>query len=160
MTEGCPSAPDQRRRYCDLTHTAARAFMAMQHVAARTERLLGAALRGHGLSMGQFAALVVVGENAGLTQQDLAERLGLGKANVSQVLDRLETAGLVQRVPSARAYALHPTAAGLDLLEATVPALEQRIDDQFAALSPGEQEQLHALLLRLVEASPAELPHS
>jgi DNA-binding MarR family transcriptional regulator len=47
----------------------------------------------------------------GRTQPELADRLGLTRANVSQVLDRLEAAGPVRRVPDARAYAL-PLADG------------------------------------------------
>lgn len=125
------------------------AFWAMQHVAARTERALGAALRERDLSLGQFAALITVAENQGLTQQELAARLGLGKANVSQVLDRLEAAGFVQRCPAARAYALHATEAGEHLLAQVVPVLDSLLDQEFSALSGDEQLQLQQLLGRL-----------
>jgi MarR family transcriptional regulator, organic hydroperoxide resistance regulator len=138
------------QRICRPSHPAVRAWLGWQHQAARTERLLGAALRRHGLNHGQLAVLLTIGTAEGLTQQDLADRLGLTEANVSQVLDRLEAAGLVRRVPEARAYALHLTDESRLLLAAAVPEQEALIVAQFAELTPDEQEQLRRLIERLV----------
>ena len=151
-----PTAPAARNvhRLCRPSHPAVLAWLGWQHFAARTERLLGAALRRHGLNHGQLAVLLSIGAAEGLTQQDLADRLGLTKANVSQVLDRLQAAGLVRRVPAARAYALHLTDESRALLAAAVPEQEALIAEQFAGLTPDEQEQLRRLVERLAPASP------
>jgi DNA-binding MarR family transcriptional regulator len=139
----------ESRPNCQPTHPAVVAWLGLERLAARTERLLGAALRRHGLNHGQLALLIIIGGAEGLTQQDLADRVGLTKANVSQLLDRLEAARLVRRVPVGRAYALHLTEQSWDLLAKVIPEQEQLIVAQFANLSPQEQEQFQALVSRL-----------
>jgi MarR family transcriptional regulator, organic hydroperoxide resistance regulator len=125
------------------------AWVDLQRFLARSERLLGAALRRHGLNRGQLAVLLTVGADEGLTQQELADRLALTKANVSQLLDRMEATGLVQRVPEARAYALHLTEESRELLGAVVPEQERLIIDEFSDLSRDEQQQFRLLVGRL-----------
>ena len=140
------------RDVCRPTHPAVVAWLGLQRLAARTERLLGAALRRHGLNHAQLALLLSIGAAEGLTQQELADRLGLTKANVSQLLDRLEAAGLVRRTPAARAYALHLTDESRELLGAVVPEQEALIVAQFADLTPEQQQQFRRLVERLAPA--------
>jgi DNA-binding MarR family transcriptional regulator len=137
------------RPMCHPTNPAVVAWLALERLAARTERLLGASLRRHGLNHAQLALLLIIGAQEGLTQQDLAERVGLTKANVSQLLDRLQDAGLVRRVPTGRAYALHLTDASRSLLALVIPEQEALIAAQFANLSSSEQEQFQGLVARL-----------
>ena len=136
-----------------LGHPAATAWIGMVRVVQRTEQLLAARLRCHRLNPGQLDILVRAGAAEGLTQQELAERLCHSKANVSQLLDKLETAGLVRRVPEGRAYAIYLTDLGREVLGAAVPALENVIAEQFAALTPAEQGELIRLMDKL-EADP------
>lgn len=126
-----------------------RIWHALERLMAQTDRLLGAQLREHGLTRAQLSFLLQIGAREGLTQQELAAELGLTKANVSQILDRLEGAGLVVRVPSARAYALHLTDASRSLLGAVMPEQVRLINGQFAGLSPAEQGQLQELIGRM-----------
>jgi DNA-binding MarR family transcriptional regulator len=137
------------QRLCQPSHPAVVAWLGWQRLAARTERLLDGALRRHGLNRGQLALLLTIGAAEGLTQQELADRLNLTKANVSQLLDRLEAAGLVRRVPKARAYALHLTDQSRTLMAIVVPEQERLIAAQFATLSAEEQEHLRELVSRL-----------
>ncbi len=150
-TEREPSTSTTRdlRSICHPTHAAVVAWLGLGRLVARTERLLGAALRSHGLNCGQFAVLLTIGAAEGLTQQELADRLSLTKANVSQLLDRLQAAELVRRVPVERAYALHLTDASRELLDTMVPEQEQLIIAQFADLSPEEQVEFRDLIDRL-----------
>jgi DNA-binding MarR family transcriptional regulator len=134
---------------CRPSHPAVAAWVHLRSVAARTERRLDAALRRHGLNRAQFAALLHIGAGEGRTQQDLADGLGLTKANMSQLLFRLEAAGLVKRVPASRAYALHLTDDSRILLAAVIPEQEAIVAALFADLSPAEQEQFRALVERL-----------
>jgi DNA-binding MarR family transcriptional regulator len=124
--------------------------MDMQRISARIERVLTSALKEVGLSHSQFSMLLTIGSDEGLTQQELAARLSLTKANVSQLLDRLEAAGYVERVPEARAYSLRLTNTSRVLLQETIPAHQQLIAAEFAELSDSEQMVLQGLVGRLV----------
>jgi DNA-binding MarR family transcriptional regulator len=113
----------------------------------------GAELRQNGLNHGQFALLLGIGAAEGLTQQELAYRLSLTKANVSQMLDKLEAAELVRRVPDARAYAHHLTERSRQLLGIVIPAQEQVIIEQFSGLSSEEQPEFRRLQRIAIELS-------
>ena len=71
----------------------------------RLESRLGAAvsdrLREIGLSVPQCDVLTTLTEEEGVSQQALAKRLYVTKGNISGLLDRLESAGLVERRSTA-----------------------------------------------------------
>lgn len=142
------------RRACLPSHPAVIAWVRLQHLSARTERRLDAALRRHGLNRAQLAALLRIGAAEGLSQQDLADGLGLTKANVSQLLFRLEASGLVRREPIARAYALYLSDESRGLLAEVVPEQNAIIAAVFANLSAAEQEQFRLLVDRLEPVAP------
>src|SRR5262245_60288246 len=50
----------------------------------------------------QYAVLVVIGANSGLSQADVAERLGIERARLVRLLDGLERRGLIRRQASPR----------------------------------------------------------
>jgi DNA-binding MarR family transcriptional regulator len=63
----------------------------------------------------QYSVLTVIGENPGLTQMAVANRLGIERARLVHLLDSLEGRKLVERVPSKtdrRSHALHLTSSG------------------------------------------------
>jgi DNA-binding MarR family transcriptional regulator len=85
----------------------------------RLEARLGAAvserLREIGLSVPQCDVLTTLTEAEGVSQQTLAKRLYVTKGNISGLLDRLESAGLVERRSTAtdrRQYEIYLTATG------------------------------------------------
>jgi DNA-binding MarR family transcriptional regulator len=126
--------------------------MNWQRFSSRITRLIDANLRELGINQAQLMVLVKIGQDEGLTQQQLATSLGLTRANVSQLLDRMQEAGLISRTPSGRAYALHLTPSAHDVLARALPAQEAIIGDQFATLSPQEQSELSTLMSRLNSA--------
>jgi DNA-binding MarR family transcriptional regulator len=68
----------------------------------------------------QYAVLVVIGSNRGLSQADVAELLGIERARLVRLLDRLEKRGLSQRLASPadrRSHVLKLTPAGQALLK-------------------------------------------
>ena len=68
----------------------------------------------------QFSVLVVIGANSGISQADLADTLGIERARLVRLLDRLEKRGLTERLASPldrRSHALHLTRAGQALLK-------------------------------------------
>jgi DNA-binding MarR family transcriptional regulator len=109
----------------------------------RLEARLGAAvaerLREIGLSVPQCDVLTTLTEAEGVSQQTLAERLYVTKGNISGLLDRLESANLVERRSTAtdrRQYEIYLTAAGRttaeraiaiqhDLIGATIGRMDQ-----------------------------------
>jgi DNA-binding MarR family transcriptional regulator len=106
-------------------------------------------LRCSGLSMAQFDVLAHVGTEEGITQQQLADSLLVTKGNICQLLDRMESGGLIERRQEGRANRLHLTDTGRMLYCRIVPAHEDRIDEHFAALAPEEQSELLELLRKL-----------
>jgi DNA-binding MarR family transcriptional regulator len=68
----------------------------------------------------QYSVLVVIAANPGLSQSDLADRLGIERARLVRVLDKLERRGLTQRLASPtdrRSHALRLTREGQKILK-------------------------------------------
>src|SRR5271154_5799937 len=93
----------------------------------RLEARLGAAvserLREIGLSVPQCDVLTTLTEAEGVSQQDLAKRLYVTKGNISGLLDRLESAGLVERRSTAtdrRQYEIYLTTTGRTAAERAI----------------------------------------
>jgi DNA-binding MarR family transcriptional regulator len=98
------------------------------------------------ISPAQFSVLVVIGANRGLSQAELAATLGIERARLARLLDRLQARGLIQRLQSSddgRRHALQLTAQGRPLLKrakALAARHEQRLMERLGI-------QQHALLL-------------
>jgi DNA-binding MarR family transcriptional regulator len=72
------------------------------------------------ISPAQYSVLVVIAANPGLSQSDLADRLGIERARLVRLLDRLERRGLTQRLASRsdrRSHALRLTREGRRTLQ-------------------------------------------
>lgn len=108
-----------------------------------------------GLSMAQFVALARVGEAPGRSQGELAEWLGVTEGNASQVVGRLEAAGLVERRADRRAYRLFVTDGGRQKLRELMPDHDAAIAEHFSVLTRAEQRQLASLLRKLYRAQEA-----
>jgi DNA-binding MarR family transcriptional regulator len=68
----------------------------------------------------QYSVLVVIAGNPGLSQSDLAALLGIERARLVRLLDKLEKRGLTQRLASRtdrRSHALRLTGDGQRLLK-------------------------------------------
>lgn len=94
----------------------------------------------------QYSVLVVIGANPNLSQSDVAQLLGIERARLVRLLDRLERRGLVQRLAAPndrRSHALQLTRSGQQLLRRAT-ALAARHEAQLVAQLGQEQ---HSLLL-------------
>ena len=125
---------------------------------AIASKTVGGSLAGHDLNVGEFdvlAALRRAGAPHVLTPTQLARSLMLSTGAMTNRIDRLEEAGLVERgddPDDRRGIRVRLTAAGLARVDAAVTdhvANEVRL---LAALSPPEKEQLAALLRKLLVA--------
>jgi DNA-binding MarR family transcriptional regulator len=127
------------------------AFMLAQigsHAAAKfAERL--APLK---LTPPQAGILGVISRQDGLSQQALADLLGMFPSRLVLVLDELEQAGLIERCPHSsdrRIYILHLTARGKKAVQAVGRVARQHEDAMCAALNASERETLAQLLSRV-----------
>ncbi|KGN32900.1 MarR family transcriptional regulator [Knoellia sinensis KCTC 19936] len=113
-----------------------------------------AAVADHDLTPQTARALFMLGEPASM--RDLAEHLRCDASNVTGIADRLETAGWLERVPSAedrRVKLLTLTDSGRELREELgrhVTATPYPAD----ALTASERSELARLLTKLIDATP------
>ena len=102
--------------------------------------------RAIGLNTAWFDVLARVGAHEGITQGELAAALSVTKGCVSQLLAKMETAGLVLRKADGHSRQVWLTAKGKALAEDLVPLQEARLRDSLGALSDDEQAELARLL--------------
>ena len=121
----------------------------------KAERRLFGSLRCHDLSLAQFDVLAQLGAAEGITQQELANKLLVTKGNVTQLLDRMSSLGLLTRRQDGRANRLYLTEAGRALFNLAVPRQEDEIAHILQPLTTAEQAQLSALLRKLDRALDA-----
>ena len=94
---------------------AMRVWFRLIRLEARMQVAITEQLREIGLSVPQCDVLTTLTEAEGVSQQELAKRLYVTKGNISGMLDRLESAGLVERRSTEtdrRQYAIYLTASG------------------------------------------------
>ena len=101
----------------------------------------------------EYSVLVLIGDNPGRKQTEIAQVLGIKRANFVTLMHGLEERGLVERVPSAadkRANALHLTRAGTAFLQ-TAQTCHARLEEETIAQLGGQEarNQLLTLLDRL-----------
>lgn len=132
--------------------TAVFAWIRLARIFQKMNRAAATEFAAYGLSQAQFDVIAQLGRSAGITQQELANRLLVTKGNVSQLLGKMEERGLITRCPEGRANILSLTAEGQRLFAIAVPAHEARIIARFGALSPDERRALLRLLRALDHA--------
>ena len=103
----------------------------------------------------QYAVLIAVSLNEGLSQTDLVELTGVDRSTLADIVRRMLKKGLLQRrrtKEDARAYAVKLTEEGWKALRASEPVVK-RVDDRLlAVLPPKQREQFMADLSTIVEA--------
>jgi DNA-binding MarR family transcriptional regulator len=114
----------------------------------------GARVRELGLSYPQSSILGLLTANPGISQQELAQLLGMLPSRVVALVDEMEEAGLIRRQRDAadrRRNALVLTASGKAVLQKVTTVGRAHEDDICSALNAGERRQLAALLERIAE---------
>ncbi|MGW0519906.1 MarR family winged helix-turn-helix transcriptional regulator [Crossiella sp. NPDC003009] len=110
-----------------------------------------AVLRPVGLTVAQYAALLVLAEQPGISAAELARRCRVTPQTMTTILRNLESAGLIERAP----HELHRNVLETRLTEAgrttfeqadkRASAVERRLSAEFTAK---ERDTLRALLAR------------
>ena len=146
QTDRATTAARQTARRPDLSVVA---WLRLVRVFQKIQQTSTEEMRREGLSVGQFDVLAQVGAVEGRTQQQVADALLVTKSNVTQLLDRMERAGLVERRQHGRTNLLYLTPEGKRLHDRIVPAHERRITEHLSALTADEQSTLLRLLRTL-----------
>lgn len=97
--------------------------------------------------------LVNLTRTPGISQQDLAHKLFVGRSNMTMLLPHLEKRGLVERRPDAadrRVLRLFLTPEGVALADRAIAVQAKIIDDMMAATSPEECEMVGDSMRRIV----------
>ncbi|MFI0943542.1 MarR family winged helix-turn-helix transcriptional regulator [Streptomyces sp. NPDC021020] len=117
---------------------------------------LAAQLAAQGLRLWHMAVLAALADFGPHTQRELAERLTIDPSDMVKVLDDLTAAGHVTRTrdpADRRRVRVALTGSGTAALAAQVTQAESVQSALLAPLTPQERATLHALLLRIHEAS-------
>ncbi|MFC4942320.1 MarR family winged helix-turn-helix transcriptional regulator [Pseudonocardia sp. GCM10023141] len=104
------------------------------------------------LSPPQTGLMRVVVATPGRSQQELSELLGTPPSRLVGLVDGLAAKGLLERrrnETDRRLYALHPTAAGIAMIEKIGLVGREHDDAVCAALDDGERAVLRGLLVRI-----------
>lgn len=107
----------------------------------------------HHLSEGKFCALVVLHQHEeGLSPSELAERVGVTRATVSNMLKLMEAGGLIEMAAAesdGRGKRVRLTAKGRELMQTILPPHYLRVTRLMERLSEEEQRELIRLLKKL-----------
>lgn len=117
-------------------------------------------LRPYGLTPTAFTVLGMLHATDGLRQVDLAARLLIDTSTMTRLIDRLEQAGLAERIADPadrRALRVVITATGSEQLRQATDTFEPQIAQRLSVLNESEQQQLVALLEKLRLGLSAEL---
>ncbi|MDB6021870.1 MAG: Transcriptional regulator, MarR family [Pedosphaera sp.] len=143
MSSECSSETRRKRLAFLLSQVGA-------HAAAKFAERLGPLK----LAPAHAGILWAISADTGISQQGLAKLLGMFPSRLVLVLDELEQMGLIERKATAadrRTYALHVTAKGRTTMQSIGRLAQEHQEKLCAALTPGEQETLAALLSRIAE---------
>ena len=110
-----------------------------------------------GLTPRQYAVLLTVSENEGLSQTQLVEKTGIDRSTLADVVRRMLKKGLLQRRRTredARAYAVKVTDEGRQVLKAADP-IAKRVDERLLCALPVQQRERFLHDLRAIVQSLA-----
>jgi DNA-binding MarR family transcriptional regulator len=117
---------------------------------------------GMGVTRAQWKVLFKLSRLPGLRQIELADMLDIEPITLSRIVDRLEEAGLVERLADPldrRAWRLHVTAKAQPLVAKLGTLADEMIAEAFAGIEPKDIETTRAVLGRVREnASRAAAP--
>ncbi|MFD5829075.1 MarR family winged helix-turn-helix transcriptional regulator [Lentzea sp. NPDC060358] len=137
--------------------TSMAAVTSVMRVQQIIQSAVDAALKPHGLTFARYEALVLLyfSRKGALPMRVMGERLQLHPTSVTNIVDRLETDGLVRRTP-------HPTDRRTTLVEITDAGLQRResataavveVNLGLKGLTDRQTEQLTDLLAKVRRAS-------
>jgi DNA-binding MarR family transcriptional regulator len=129
-----------------------RLFALIGGIQAKSRRLAERTIRASGLTYSQYGVLVALGENDGLPQKSIADRLETDANTVMVIVDSLEAKSFVTRMPSPsdkRLRLVTLTEAGRSALLVANQAVAPLYRDLAARFSGAELAQAEGPLARM-----------
>ena len=106
-----------------------------------------------GTRHGQGKILSILRREDGIGQKELAERLQIRAASLSELLDKMQKSGWIQRrvnEKDRRKINIFLTEDGLGISQQMIEARRDMVNTVFGVLNTQEQEQLEMLLSKLI----------
>ncbi len=107
------------------------------------------------ITPGQAGILILIRDNPGISQSDLARAVHVERATLGQTVDVLVRRGLVLRARNRtdkRAYALRLTKTGAEFVSRLIPAIQAHEADIGSTLDDADYRRLHDLLTKFLNA--------
>ena len=148
----------------DKTDRLARSPLHMLHRASQCAGdVFHGEIGGDDLTPRQYAVLLTVSQNEGISQTGLVDRTGVDRSTLADIVRRLLKKGLLQRrrtKEDARAYAVKLTEEGRRQLKLANP-VSRRVDDRILDSLPSKQrdqflEDLGAIVTALSKAAAGQ----
>jgi DNA-binding MarR family transcriptional regulator len=170
--EGAPDSDDEpdeidqridgwREILVDLDPTTEGIVQRIEILAKRLKRSMVETLAEHGLKHEEWSVIAILrkaGEPYRVSAGQVAQRAEISSGAMTNRLDRLEKAGLVQRLPDPsdrRGVLVELTPKGYDAWMGTVHVQGGKEQLITAVLDDAEREQLHRLLRWLTRSAPS-----
>ena len=131
---------------------AVRAYVKLLRASRAVAARLEPRLSGSGLTLTQLGVLEAILHKGSLTHRDLGRKVLTSAGNMTDVVDKLETRGLVQRVRASddrRQVRVELTPAGQAMIEHVFPRHAEDIATAMSGLTTVELDQLGVLLRKL-----------
>ncbi|HVQ10509.1 MAG TPA: MarR family transcriptional regulator [Methyloceanibacter sp.] len=109
-----------------------------------------------GLTPRQFAVLMTIADEEGLTQTDLVDRTGIDRSTLADIVARLLSRGLIHRKRAkedGRAYAIKLTSQGWKGLRDAEPGAAATDSRLLAVLPPAKRQEFLDILALIVGAT-------
>ena len=111
-------------------------------------------LKPHGLRRLTYTALVLIVDNPGLRQRQLAQAMDIEHPNLVKILDELQDLRLITRKPvqhDRRVHALHATKTGLAVYGQAVKSVEHHENVLFKGLGKQERNLVISILQQVAD---------
>lgn len=150
------------REYPDMEFSASQAFVRMMHISSMAYEAVNTYMSRHGLTHGRFLIMMLLGKiyPDGLSPSEIAHKIGVTRATVTSLVEKLERDGLVlreHRTDDRRAVTVRVTEQGTDLIKRIFPGHLDRVKLIMSALDEDEREQFVSLLSK-VHSGISSLP--
>ncbi|ASP48946.1 MarR family winged helix-turn-helix transcriptional regulator [Cognaticolwellia beringensis] len=112
-----------------------------------------------GLTSPQLLIMLEIDKEFGINSSQVAKKVNLSPATVTNIIDRLENKGLISRVrytQDKRKVGLYLTDDGKAILAKAPQALQEHFIEKFSNLATWEQSQLLSSMERLSEMMDAD----
>ena len=118
------------------------------------DRRLQDVLKDYGVAPGQFAPLVMLFEQDGLTQAELCRRINVEQPTMANTLQRMERDGLIRRksdTADKRRTLVHLTPRAREMQSRVMESARAVSNQTVKGLSVGDQDDMFRLVARMVE---------